>query len=200
MRLSPRYSHLIGFSRSDYHLHGKSGNSEENLNEMVHPGGIFRKKSNIFRGITFFPFLPKQYVPYVWITSARLHVERKWKLYRYFVNGTTQSRSCFLCQKRYQYHWTEIFHRNFCTTGKRSRCIVLTVHYSSVAECLARRTRNPAVSGSSPALATCWICSRSSRLQILGHACKWPTGCLLPLEGFYPVMLYLNYLFLSICL
>ena len=33
-------------------------------------------------------------------------------------------------------------------------------------------TRNPAVPGSSPALATCWICSRSFRVQILGHACK----------------------------
>ena len=42
----------------------------------------------------------------------------------------------------------------------------------SVAEWSARRTRNPAVPGSSPALATCWICARSSRIQILGHACK----------------------------
>ena len=42
----------------------------------------------------------------------------------------------------------------------------------SVAEWSARRTRNPAVPGSSPAMATCWICSRSSRVQILGHACK----------------------------
>ena len=42
----------------------------------------------------------------------------------------------------------------------------------SVSEWSARRTRNPAVPGSSPALATCWICARSSRVQILGHACK----------------------------
>ena len=42
----------------------------------------------------------------------------------------------------------------------------------SVAEWSARRTSNPAVPGSSPALATCWICARSSRVQILGHACK----------------------------
>ena len=41
----------------------------------------------------------------------------------------------------------------------------------SVAEWSARRTRNPAVPGSSPALATCWICAWSSRVQILGHAC-----------------------------
>ena len=32
----------------------------------------------------------------------------------------------------------------------------------SLAEWSARRTRNPAVPDSSPALATCWICSRSS--------------------------------------
>ena len=70
--------------------------------ERFIPVEIFRKKSNTFRGITFFPFLPKRpkfSVPFVWITSARLHVERKRKIYRYFVNGTTQSRSCFRCQK-----------------------------------------------------------------------------------------------------
>ena len=33
-------------------------------------------------------------------------------------------------------------------------------------------SRNAAVLGSSPALATCWICSRSSRVQILGRAYK----------------------------
>ena len=38
------------------------------------------------------------------------------------------------------------------------------------AEWSARRTRNPAVLGSSPALATRWICARPSRVQILGHA------------------------------
>ena len=41
---------------------------------------VFRKKSNTFRDITFFPFLPERpkfSVPFVWITSARLHVERK---------------------------------------------------------------------------------------------------------------------------
>ena len=56
-----------------------------------------------FKGITFFPFLPKRAkfsVPFVWITSARLHVERKRKIYRYFENGTTQSRSCFRYQKK----------------------------------------------------------------------------------------------------
>ena len=48
--------------------------------ERVMAVEILRKKSNTFRGITFFPFLPKRpkfSVPFVWITSARLHVERK---------------------------------------------------------------------------------------------------------------------------
>ena len=148
--------------------------------ERFIPVEIFRKKSNTFRGITFFPFLPKRpkfSVPFVWITSAKLHVERKWKIYRYFVNGTTQSRSCFRCQKKYQYHLTEIFHQNFLANGKRSwtswlPCANSDSHeeieidvtlllghrkYSgegggSVAEWSALRTRCPAVSDSSPAL------------------------------------------------
>ena len=76
--------------------------------ERFIPVEIFQKKSNTFRGITFFPFLPKRpkfSVPFVWITSARLHVERKWKIYRYFVTGTSQSRSCFWCQNKIPYKW-----------------------------------------------------------------------------------------------
>ena len=109
---------------------------------MVHPCGNFPEKSNTgsFRGITFFPFLPKWTkfsVPFVWITSARLHVLRKWKIYEYFVNGTTQSRSCFQCQKKYQYHLTEIFHRNFHTNGEHSlfsliRLFLLISHINEV--------------------------------------------------------------------
>ena len=87
-----------------YHiLYGKHGNSKENSNGMVHPDGDFPEKSDTFRGILpFFPFLPKRpkfSVPFVWITSARLHVQRKRKLYRYFVNGTTQSRFVFGAKK-----------------------------------------------------------------------------------------------------
>ena len=39
----------------------------------------------------------------------------------------------------------------------------------SVAEWSARQTHNPAVPGSSPALASYWICSWCSQVQILGH-------------------------------
>ena len=58
--------------------------------ERFIPEEIFRKKSNTFRGITFSLFLlkrPKFSVPFGRITSARLPVERKWKIYRYCVNG-----------------------------------------------------------------------------------------------------------------
>ena len=64
--------------------------------------------------------------------------------------------------------------------------------------CTTRRTRYPAVPGSSPALTTCWICSRSFQVQILLHAHKYPTGCLLPVWVFNPVMFHLNALFLII--
>ena len=87
------------------------------------PVKIFPKNSNTFRGITFFPFLPKRpkfSLPFVWITIARLHVERKQKIYWYFVDDTIQPRSCFRCKKKYQYHLTEIFYRNFRSNGKRS--------------------------------------------------------------------------------
>jgi len=53
---------------SAYHLYGKPGNTGENSNGMVYPGGNFPEKSNAFWGITFFPFLPKQpklFVPFV---------------------------------------------------------------------------------------------------------------------------------------
>ena len=45
------------------------------------------------------------------------------KIYGYFVNGTTQFRSCFRCQKKYEYHLTKMFHQNFL---KRSRTTTIT--------------------------------------------------------------------------
>ena len=52
--------------------------------ELFIPVEIFRKESNTFRDITFFPLLlrlHKSSVPFVWITSAKLQVERKRKIY-----------------------------------------------------------------------------------------------------------------------
>ena len=56
-------------------------------------------------------------------------------------------------------------------------------------------TRNPSVPDSHSTLATCWICSRSSRVQIHGCALNQPTCCLLWGGGFNPVMFYLDSLF-----
>ena len=113
-------------------MYGKPGNSVENSNGTVHPRGNFPEKINTFRGITFFPFLqrrPRFSVPFVSITSVSLHVERKRKIYWYFVNGTTQSRSCFRYQKKYQYHLRGNFHRNFRTNGKRSKWHVISMEF-----------------------------------------------------------------------
>ena len=85
--------------------------------ERFIPVESFRKKSNTFRGITFSPFLPKRpkfSVPFVWITSARLHVERKWKIYRYFVNVTTQSFSCFSAKNNTSAIWWQFFTKFQC--------------------------------------------------------------------------------------
>ena len=112
--------------------------------EQFIPVEILRKKGNTLRGITVFPLpkRPKFSVPFAWITSARLHVERKWKIYRYFVNGTTQSLSCFWCPKKYQYHLTEIFHRNCRTNGKCSWFLSFpkVIKLTALVQCLMTRS------------------------------------------------------------
>ena len=115
--------YTLGRQRETKKQRGKPGNSGKNSNGTL-PSRNFPEKSNTFWGITFFPFLPKRptfSIPLARITSARLQVERKRKIYWCFINGTTQSRSCFRCEKKYQYHLTEIFRRNFRTNGKRSK-------------------------------------------------------------------------------
>ena len=111
--------------------------------ERFIPVETFGEKSNTFRGITFFPFLSRRSkfsVPFVWITSARLHVQRKGKLYRYFVNGTTQSRSCFRCQKNTSTIWrkfsTEIF----------VQMVSAPDHQCEIASCDVRSTCSPVIS------------------------------------------------------
>ena len=83
--------------------------NRENSDGTVHPGGNFPEKKVIpFEVLPFSRFYrwPKFSVPFVWITSARLHVERK---RIYFVNGTTQSCSCFRCQKNIRTIWRKFF-------------------------------------------------------------------------------------------
>ena len=71
--------------------------------EQFIPVEIFRKKVIPFEVLSFSRAYRNDRnlsVPVVWVTSARLNVERKWKIYRCFVNGTTQFRSYFRCQKK----------------------------------------------------------------------------------------------------
>ena len=52
--------------------------------ERFIPVELFRKQSDTFRGITFFPFLPKRpkfFVPFIWLTSARLPPEAEGDLF-----------------------------------------------------------------------------------------------------------------------
>ena len=92
--------------------------------ERFIPVEIFGKKSNNFRGITFFPFLPKRpkfSVPFVSITSARLHPEKA-KTSPVFGKWYNSIPFLFSVPKKKQYHLTEIFHRNFPANCKRSLC------------------------------------------------------------------------------
>ena len=54
--------------------------------------------------LTFCMEDPKTPGKFKWSGSSQ------WKIYRYFVNVTTQSFSCFQCQKQYQCHLMAIFH------------------------------------------------------------------------------------------
>ena len=51
------YRSVASVTLSAFHLYGNSG---ENSNGTVHPGGNFSGKGNIFRDVTFFPALPKE--------------------------------------------------------------------------------------------------------------------------------------------
>ena len=98
--------------------------------ERFIPVEIFREKSNTFRGKILLPFLPKRpnfSVPFVWITSASLHPEKA-KTLPVFCKWYNSIPFLFSVPKKYQYHLTEIFHRNFRANGKCSR--------SSVRDCL----------------------------------------------------------------
>ena len=81
------------------------------------------------------PEPPKFSVPFVWITSAKITLERKRKICRYFVNGTIQSNSCFDAKKlpvpfdgkfspKFPYKWQalEITRANMAGVGQLWTC------------------------------------------------------------------------------
>ena len=73
-------------------------------------------------------------------------------------------------------HWIEIYPLDSAIqllnkwVLKEAHDWILYVTGGSVAEWSARRTRNPAVPGSIPALAICWICSRCSCPELKSSA------------------------------
>ena len=95
--------------------------------ERFIPVEIFQKKTNTFRGITFFPVLTETSeiveifcsicLDYQCQASCREKVKNlpvfcKWYNSIPFLFSVTK--------KKYQYHLTKIFRRNFRTNGKRS--------------------------------------------------------------------------------
>ena len=91
--------------------------------ERFIPVEVFLQKSNTFRGITCFPFLPKRprfSVPFVWITSARLHLQRKQKLVFYKWHCHNSIPFLFSVPKKISVPFDWSFHRNFLTNSKRS--------------------------------------------------------------------------------
>ena len=50
--------------------------------------------------------------------------------------------------------------------------LVFSLHFISYIRVVSVSDSQFGVPGSSPTLVTCWICSQSSRVQILSHACK----------------------------
>ena len=127
LRLFKIHIQIIG---SAYHLYGKPGNSGENSNGTVHPGGNFPEKRNTFRGITFFPFLPKRlkfFVPFVWLTSARLPLEAEGEKWRSFPRRAMvfrkwyNSSQCLFSETfSNPVPFVRHFCRSFLTNGKRS--------------------------------------------------------------------------------
>ena len=90
--------------------------------ERFIPVEIFREKSNTFRGITFSVFAETTEVfcticlNYYWQASCREKAKNLPVFYRWY----NSILFLFSEPKKYQYHLTEIFHRNFRTYGKRT--------------------------------------------------------------------------------
>ena len=90
--------------------------------ERFIPVEIFREKSNTFRGITFSVFAETTEVfcticlDYYWQASCREKAKNLPVFYRWY----NSILFLFSEPKKYQYHLTEIFHRNFRTNGKRT--------------------------------------------------------------------------------
>ena len=90
-------------SGSTYYLYGKPGKFGENSNGTVHPGGNFPEKQVIRFEVLLFSRSYRNdrnllYHLFGLPVPGFLSGESE-KFTGYFVNGTSQSRSCFRCQK-----------------------------------------------------------------------------------------------------
>ena len=99
--------------------------------ELFIPVEIFRKKSSTFRGITFFPLLRKTieiFCPICLHRQCQASSREKAKNLPVFCKWYNSFPFLFSVPKKYQYHLTKTFHRNFRTDGKRST--TLHVHHA----------------------------------------------------------------------
>ena len=96
------------------------------------PVEIFRQKSNTFRGIIFFPFLPKTTEIFCIICldyQCQASCREKVKNAPVFCKWYNSIPFLFsVPKKKNQYHLTRIFHRNFRTNGKRSQSCFFKVN------------------------------------------------------------------------
>ena len=122
--------------RAAYHLYGKPGNSGENSNGTVHPGGIFQNKSNTVSMYYLFPVFTEMTKIFCTIClvnqcHAAFLLRRKIICFNpgplviwCFGNGTTLTHSSFRKRFQVQYHLSEMFTEIFlqmvsavCTRG-----------------------------------------------------------------------------------
>ena len=87
------------------------------------PVEIFQKKSNTFRGHYLFPVLTQTTEIFCTLCldyQCQASCREKVNKLPVFCKWYNSIPFLFSVPEKYQYHVTEIFHRNFCTNGKRS--------------------------------------------------------------------------------
>ena len=123
--------------RDAHHLYGKPGNYRENSNGTVHPGGNFPGKKVIPFEVKYFCRFYRNdriFLYHLFGLLVPVFTQRKRKLYRYFVNGTTQFRSCFRCQKNTSTIWPKFSTEIFVQMGSAPD------HQCEIASCFVRST------------------------------------------------------------
>ena len=101
-----------------YHLYGKSGNSGRIQMEPFIPVEFLRKNVTPSKVLPFSRFYRSdRFCTICLFTRARLPLERKRKIYQYFVHGTALCRE--QKEKKYHSHLMGNFYRNFRINSTR---------------------------------------------------------------------------------